>query len=542
MAGALETDLRHARRIATVEVRRSVRAILASRRQLAGIGFLLVLFAPVLLSVLSGGYALGQRVRTGTDLPVVELARPQVVAWIGSLVVVFGLRALERAGDADHADLLLTVVRPRAVVTGLVLAEYVRIVAVFGVPILAGVTAFALGAGTPLLVPAVAVGILPLLAVGLVGGFVAGYLVRLAYRRAGRANPSGAWASLLVAGAFVVGVNVVAPSDPVVLLRSLAPLGALPIGPYADLLLAASPVGVGVGLDALFAAALVLGSLPLLLGATWTLAPRVWYADPAPTADADLRSRRSLRSIPDVLARRRITRLVWWQWVRGVRAPGRFVHLTYFLFMGFPIAQVAVSNPRSPVLPVFVGVLGAVLAGGTFCLNPLGDEGSMLPATLTTSAPRRSVLRARILAGLFLWLPPALLVVVFGGWYSTLDAGTVSLVVAATVVLAGFSSALALALGVFAPRFESVRAFGGVEAPTPTTAALLGHSVLSALAAGLGVLVLFAPPVFDGARLPAGSVRLAQAAGFLTWAALLALVGFGCYRYAVRRLDRFTYE
>ncbi|AQL41513.1 hypothetical protein BV210_01750 [Halorientalis sp. IM1011] len=542
MAGRLVTDLQHGVRIAEVEVRRSVRAILVSRRQLVGIALLLVLFSPVLSSLLSGGYALGVRFRNGTDLPVVELARPQVVAWVGSLAVVFSLRALERAGDADHADLLLTTVRPRAIVTGLVLAEYVRVVAVFGGPIVAAITAFALGAGTPLLLPVAAVGVLPLLALGLTGGFVLGYLVRLGYRRVGWSNPSGAWASLLVAGAIVVGVNVLAPTDPSRLLESLAPLGAVPVGPYADLLLAASPVAVTVGTPSLIAAGIVLGAIPCLLAATWYLAPAIWYADPPVSDEGSVRARLSRAAMPNALAGRRVTRLVWWQWVRGVRAPARFVHLTYFLFMAFPIGQLAVSNPRSPILPVFVAVLGAFLAGGTFGLNPLGDEGSMLPAVLTTPSPGRTLVRARILAGALLWLPPTLLVVSLTGWYGVIDPVSLVYVLGFTLVLTGFSCLLALGLGAFAPRFEAVRAFGGVEAPTPTTVALLGHSFSTTVVALVGLAAVFAPVVVDLPMFAGGSARLVRAVAFLAWSSLLALAGLGCYRYTVARLDRYTYE
>jgi hypothetical protein len=388
----------------------------------------------------------------------------------------------------------------------------------------------------------VAVGILPLLAVGLTGGFVLGYGVRFGYRRLGWSNPSGAWASLVVAGSLVVGLNVLAPTDPVRLLRSLAPLGAVPIGPYADLLLVASPVAVSVGPESLLAAGILLGAIPLLLAATWRLAPAVWYADPVPTDETSVRARLSRSAMPDVLARRRVTRLVWWQWVRGVRAPAQFVHLTYFLFMGFPIAQLALSNPRSSILPVFVAVLGAFLAGGSFGLNPLGAEGAMLPAILTTPSPGRTLVRARILAGTVLCLPATLLIVTLTGWYGVLDPGSLAYVLVYAVVLAGFSCLLALALGAFAPRFEAVRAFGGVKAPTPTTAALLGHSFLTTVVAVAGIGAVFVPVVLDSPTFAGGSAQLIQAAAFLTWVCLLAAAGTGCYRYAVARLDGYAYD
>src|SRR6056297_2038072 len=130
MAGGLGTDVRHAVRIAEVEVRRSVRSILASRRQLLGLTLMMLAFTPAGYVMFTGSYAAGVRFAGGTTLPVVTYARAQVTAWLGSMTLLFGLRILERAGDVDHADLLLTTVRPRAVVTGLVLAELVRVLAV----------------------------------------------------------------------------------------------------------------------------------------------------------------------------------------------------------------------------------------------------------------------------------------------------------------------------------------------------------------------------------------------------------------------------
>jgi ABC-2 type transport system permease protein len=544
--GSVLTDVRHGITIANVEVRRTLRAILSNRRQLIAFGVMLVAFLPAGFVFLTGSYSAGVRFSDGTDLPVVTLARAQVVAWLGTATVLFGLRMIERAGDIDHADLLLTTVSPRAVVTGLAMAEYLRILAVFGTPVALLLSAFALGAGTPLLVPVGVLGFLPLLAVGLLSGFLVGYAGRLVVRRFGGLTISMTAVNIGIVAAVIVGLNVVVPRTMELseLVRTMQPLGALPVGPYADLLLVASPVAVTPGAEAVLAVGIVLTSIPLLLVGTWQLAPRVWYGDPRgseQTADEETEPRLDGSTVPSLFARGRTTRLVWWLWLRGARAPAQFIHLTYFLFMALPLVQTALVNPRGPLLPIFVGIVGAFLAGGTFGLNPLGVEGSMLPTIMTTPTPGRLLVRARMLAGILVWGPLTGLLVVALGVYGTLSPRDLLLLLAFTGVLMAFSSVLALALGAFSPRFETVRAFGGVEAPTPTTISLLGHSFLTGIVAVLGLAFVFGPDLYDRPPLVGRTELLAQVAGLLFWAISLLFIGGICYRYAIRRMNEFTY-
>jgi hypothetical protein len=350
--------------------------------------------------------------------------------------------------------------------------------------------------------------------------------------------------NVLVIVAVVVGMNLVAPQalELSQLVRAMEPLGAVPVGPYADVLLLATPVAVPLGPESLLAVALVLGAIPVLLSVTWQLAPRVWYGDPAATVQEDDggETRLDRSTVPWLLSRTRTTRLVWWLWLRGSRAPSQFIHLTYFLFMTLPMIQTALVDPRGPILPIFVGVVGAFLAGGTFGLNPLGIEGSMLPAIATVPTPGRVLVRARMLAGLLLWGPLTVLLVAGLGLYSTLAVEDVAFAVAFTIVLSLFSATLALALGAFSPRFETVRAFGGVEAPTPTTVSLLGHSFLTTIVGVLGLAFVFGPAIYDRPPLVGRAELFAQVAGLAFWAVSLLFVGRICSRYAVRRLNTFT--
>ncbi|WP_247009312.1 hypothetical protein [Halorientalis litorea] len=545
MAGALRTDLRTARVVAAVEVRRSVRAVLTDRRQLLGFALLVAAFAPVAVLVASGSYVAGLRVGGGTDLPVVTLARAQVTAWLGSLTALFGLRMVERAGDIDHADLLLTTVRPRALVTGLLLAEYVRMLAVLGPPMALVVGAFAYGAGTPLLLPVAVLGVLPLLAVALLGGATVGYLLRIGYRRVGVGSGTRTVLGVSVALGLFLWLNAAAPADPFQFAASLRPLAAVPVGAYADLLLVPGPVSVTPGPASLVAVVVLVCTGTVLLVATWRLAVVVWYADPPAGGPGDATGRRLARApLPGVpgIGTGTTLREVRWLWLRGVRSPSRFVHLLYFVFLTAPTAQVALAHPRSPALPVVVAVVGALLAGGTFGLNPLGMAGTVLPSVLTTPSPGRQFVRPRVLAGPLLWVPPTLVGVVVLGWYGHLTLTEAALLCVFAVVLAAFSSALAVALGTFSPRFEPVTAFGGVETATPTTPVLLGHTLGTGTAALLGLATVFVPALVDAPPFVGRGTVLAQLVGLGAWTLLVAVVAVFCYRYSVGRVETFVYE
>jgi hypothetical protein len=166
----------------------------------------------------------------------------------------------------------------------------------------------------------------------------------------------------------------------------------------------------------------------------------------------------------------------------------------------------------------------------------------MLPTIMTTPRPGRVLVRARMLAGMLLWGPLTLLSVAAIGVYGTLTAVDLVFVIAFVGVLTVFSAALALALGSFAPRFETVRAFGGVEAPTPTTISLLGHSFLTGIVAAVGLGFVFGPDLYDQSPFVGTTEILAQLAGLLFWTISLALIGGICYRYAIRRMNEFSYE
>jgi len=348
-----------------------------------------------------------------------------------------------------------------------------------------------------------------------------------------------------VALGLFLWLNAAAPADPLQFAASLRPLAAVPVSAYADLLLVPAPVSVTPGPASVVAVVVLACTGTVLLVATWRLAVVVWYADPPAGEPGDATGRRLARTalpgVPAVGASATL-RLVRWLWLRGVRSPSRFVHLLYVVFLTAPTAQVALAHPRSPALPVVVAVVGALLAGGTFGLNPLGMAGAVLPSILTTPSPGRQFVRARLLAGPLLWVPPTLVVVLALGWYGQLTPPNVGFLCVFAVVLAAFSSALAVALGTFSPRFESVTAFGGVETATPTTPVLLGHTLGTGTAALLGLATVFVPTLVGALPYVGRDAAVARLAGLGVWTLLVCVVAAFCYRYAVGRVETFVYE
>ncbi|MDY6780932.1 MAG: hypothetical protein SV760_10435, partial [Halobacteria archaeon] len=176
-------------------------------------------------------------------------------------------------------------------------------------------------------------------------------------------------------------------------------------------------------------------------------------------------------------------------------------------------------------------------------LNPLGDESSMLDTLLTTPVDGEEFVRARMLSGLILGVP----VVVVGNFiaepFNPFSPLTSLVVTVFGVLLCLYTAALGVGIGSFAPRFQPVRSrtFDDVEVVRPTIVALLGYTFVSLLAAVLGLLVFGFPEVLGllpyVGDLPTLWVRVGGAAVLV---AVLGVVGYRSYVYAVERFNRYT--
>ena len=529
----VKTDAAVAWTVARTEARRSLRALLSDRRQLAALGFAFLGMAPILVGALPSLYVTGRAVANGGVTLSATAVRGQFVTTFVGLIGLGLIRALERASTVDHADYLLTAVSPRALTVGLVGAEYLRTLGVIGPVFLVVYAPFFAGLGAPAVGAVTAVAVVPALAATLAVGYALGLSVRLLGRRFRLSRRSGQLLGIVGAVALVGGTFVATP-EALAFIRSPPPvLAAAPLAPYADLFVLGIPEAPGVGGETVLAVVTV-GALAVAgVAVSVPLSTRLWFGDQnagADTTDAE----RTVR-VPTFLAAKPLGRAVFWLWLRGVRAPTRFVHLLYVVFATFP-ALGSLAGADRPLLwlpPVALGI-GALFAGAAFGLNPLGDERSALP-TAVLSSSGKTLIRARMVAGVAPLLPLAVVVAILAGVVGPMALSTTALVVTFGVVLTGFSAAVAVGLGTLVPNFESQRVFG-VEAVQPTPWAVFGHLFGVGIAALVGFLAIAAPHLLDS---PSLAVRVGPVA---VVSGVLAVVAVVFYRYAVRRVERFTYE
>ncbi|MFW5964066.1 MAG: hypothetical protein ACOCQM_04310 [Natronomonas sp.] len=520
--------------IARTETRRSLRALLSDRRQLGALAVAALALTPVLVGAVPSLYLTGNAVATGEVTLSTTVVRGQFVTTFAGLVGLGVIRALERASTVDHADYLLTAVSPRALTVGLIGAEFLRTLGVLSPVLLVVYGPFLLGLGAPTMGAIAVFAAVPALAATLAIGYTLGLVVRLAGRRLRVTRRRGQLLGIL--GAVVlVGATFVFTPEALAFLRSPpSVLAAIPLAPYADLFVLGTPNAPAVGVETGLGIAVVCSLTVVGLAASIPLSTRLWFGDAnrrTDTADDE-----GTVSVPEFLSGRPLGRAVFWLWLRGVRAPTRFVHLLYVVFATFP-ALGSLAGAETPLLwlpPVALGV-GALFAGATFGLNPLGDEGAALPAVVLAGTAGRTLVRGRMVAGIAPLLPPALIIAVVAGVVGPMTPVAAALVAAFGVVLTGFSAALAVGLGTLIPNFESQRVFG-IEAVQPTPWAVFGHLFGVGIAALVGFLAVGAPHLLDA---PSVAVRVLPV-GVVS--AVLGVVGIVFYRYAVRRVETFTYE
>lgn len=528
----VSTDIQIALTVAQVEFRRSVRAILGDRRQVAALSLAMLGFTPLLVLSIPGSYAVGAALAADEVRLSLTDARGQFVGAFLGVTTLGAIRGLKRSTTVEHSEFLLSMISSQALGWGLFLAEYLRTLATVG-PIFALLYgAFLLGVGEPtaaiVALFAFALGLGSALAAGHAVG-VWGRVVMLRLRIPDRVR------RLLGLVGFVTLVIAVFIAGPTLasLTRSPPPeLAFLPGAAYADLFLFGTLGPNAVGFDTVLSVAVIAVVPVVCIAATGSGVRRMWFSDSRERS----RTRTESRCVPSPLSESELGCAVFWLWLRGVRAPSRFVHVLYVVFMALPLfSSVASADQPLLYLPPVVLVVGALFAGATFGLNPLGDAGALLPTIVLSSHSGTLHVRARIAAGLVVFLP-AFLVAVAVGAVGPMTVGTLGLVAVFGVVLAVFSGIFAVFLGTLVPRFETEETLG-VETARPTMWALFGHLTGIGGAAGVGFAAIAAPTALFGTESVASRViPLAAVCG------VFAVVGVAGYLYAVRRYETFSYD
>lgn len=495
---------------------------------------------PLLVGMVWGAYRFGQMVETGELDGLVHLAR----WYLPVLITIYALSSMldvsKRLQDIERGALLRTAVRDRDIVFGLVLADLRESAWYLFGPAVILVLAFAAGAGSVLLAVVGTAAAIVLMLAGMLVGYAVGVGGRIIITRVGLSGRLqsalggvGSVAAFLVfaaVGAFVghTGARLdLGETSP----AQLAPSGPpLPIGHYADFFFVGTPLVDGLSSLAIASGVAIAATIPVSTWATATLTPRLWRLER--TTD----SKQPDRSIDDGQKREGPWLDYRWGHVadglvrRTIRQPRRILHVVYYVIgAGYIATSAAIIEPT--LLPTGIGaalvVFGIWLAGGAVCLNPLGEEGSMLDQLVLADYSASSFLQARLVVGsaigLALVIPGTVLLAVRP--LTPLEAVAVG---ATLAIMVPVSSAIALGVGTLLPKTEPGRLLGKFDARPPERLAILVHGALStALMAG-AVALIIAPP--------SDPIRWG---GLAVIALATAIAADGSYRFAVRSFSEY---
>ena len=523
-------DLRDGWTLARAELRAQFRQIRSDRRRLLAVLLGIVGFGLFLaVSFLPGAIAFGSEFGSEVPLGTAGMALSTVTVAVAYLGAANGF-GQSQVGTVE--PLARTSVPPRAVSIGRLIAQTVQsiwIIVPIGALLLAGV---AIGGG-PAVAAAIFIAALPLTAVGLLAGRIIGGTAKYVNERLQVSLWVKAFLALGLMGAIFLGTQVllssryetgsqfaVGPLIPGTPLQSYAAVVFAPFG--------TAPGPLGIAVTGLVLAAIPVGALGAL-----RLETHMLVADLG-TDSSTAGQVEGSYGVPRLFEVTPSARVAWRYLVRTRRDPRMLAHLTPLLFGAFGMAGSAFQDPGIllTVGPGAVVVAGAVLAGGAYCLNPMGDDRDQLPLLLTSSPSVGGVLRGRMLAGIALGLVVAIGI---GAPLALIEYGPGYLLgqSALAIILTTASAGIAIGLGAIAPKFER-HEYMNVERAHPSQWALLGFLFGGMIVGAIGFLLL-------GLTL-SGEHMLAVAFGWLLYVAILGVSSWGGYHYAVRRFDEFTLD
>ncbi|MEF8826593.1 MAG: hypothetical protein V5A27_09685 [Halapricum sp.] len=524
--------LRDAWTVTRIELRTYLRRLSGSRRQLLAVAGMLAAFGVFFpLTFAPGAIAFGEQL-AGGSVPIGSAGYAfWALAGLAGYVGAAGGFNQTRVGTVG--PLIRTSIPPIAVSLGRFgtrTAQSLGIVLPAALVLLAGV---AIGGG-PAAAALVAVAATPIFAAALISGRIVGDLARYANERL--------QVSLWVKAGVLLGVMVAIFLATQLLLGAQyedgGGFGALisgaivpgtPVQSYASVAFApfgSTPDALGIAI-----AWVVLAVIPVGLSLAVRLEAYMLVHDIGDDATADRVE--GTHSVPGPFEVAPATRVAWRYLLRTRRDPRTLAHLSPLLFGAFGLAGSAVQDPGI-VLTVGPGaavVAGAVLSGTAYCLNPLGDDRDQLPLLLTSVPSLGVMLRGRMLAGIVLGLVVAIGV---GAPLALVEYGPVYILGQSllAVVLALASAGIAVGLGAVVPKFER-REYMSVERAHPSQWAMLGFFFGGLIVGAIGFGLLWV--TLSGPSLPI-------AFGWLVYLVVLAITGWGGYRYALRKVDAFTLD
>lgn len=473
-----------------LELRRRFRKMSENTVQLLAIGIVVIFAFPLVGGALFGLFAFGSAIVDGSIESPLQWTTMGVAGLWTCIVIFGGYRAYSIALQPDRIDGLLTTIGPRDLIAGLIMTE----ILLWGAPGLLlgflGSIAFAVGAGTVLVIPA----FLVVMALGLVSGLVVGFAVALVIRNLGvrsvlltrlrnllLAILFLAYFAVLVGGAFD---DVFAP-----LVSVLSPT---PIGWLGDVLLIAihedaSSLRATGAIVALLAATIVLG------GVVVRLAGALWYADGV-TVTHRTRTNSGRGERLERLLSLPVAGVMIVDWARARRNPLAFSFVLYPLVVLIgPLADTFQTGSVGSGFPLLVMFCGAWMTGVLFTLNLLGNEAPVLEGSLLSSGVDRGLVVGHILASIGLAGIPTVVATTVVGILSPYEAPMVALLAFTSLLLVVSAAMIAPGIAVTFPRFEEVAITRGSKAIVPSWSAFGAFSLIFgvvALPVAIGYLVV----------------------------------------------------
>ena len=580
---------RNSLRIGLTEVRRTLRGLRGDQGQL-------VMFAGfelfMLLGTAIGAYLI---LEFGSSLETFPL--PNALRGTFALLWVFGAfmetqRTVSQRPRIDADELMLTTVSSRTVTGGLLVAECLRGLAYIAVPSLVLGSAFVYATGSILSIVMIPLALVLYATTIVLTGFGLGISVALLIARsrfvARHKTVLGGSIVILFFGGYML---FQLPSDMLPVTVSQASLAWLPMGWFADLLFFGSPLTV----SRFQASSILVGSfIGLSAGSVIVerLTAALWYGgsvdpdseddDRSPVAQSiegfdALDSALGVFALPQIGLSTPTRRVAQKALIQTQRNPSKLSFLIVGLAFAFgPLGTVIQQGGADTLIPVLVALVVPWLAGAAFAINPLGDEGAVLPVTVTSAVSSRHFVHGLIVPGAIIGVPAVILFTVLAGAFSPYTAFELGGLVFLGIVLTVAALPLAPAIGMWFPRFSAIDAGRSREVVPPSITALVLYTVPIGVLGGFAALAWLAPTaarallVILGSSLPSfvlallAEQGLTPLAGVANWfqgigdfvgaiavdwmqfggfglpLLLVLLLGVWSYRAAVKRFETYS--
>lgn len=527
---SIQRDIRHGIRIARAELVRDLRVYTGDTRRAIGFGVMLVAYGVALVTTIVGAHVLGWAWSFSAVDPYVG-----PVATVLPVILFVGMiRRAGRLRTIEAEALMLMTVHPRAIVIGLVGSDITQLVLWFGVPLGIVVTVLGIGEGVLWLPLTFGLVVLPLLCWVGVWGYACGIgLSRLARRLSGPDRLGRiVWLIVLIgivggSQIVIIGTDGVFSIDPFAL--TLGPLRA-----YGALAFAGTPLAEPLPVGGLVVLSTLVVLVPVGLALATRHATALWFTE-ATNRSRVPRGATDGFTVPRPFNGALAGRMAWGHLLRGKRRSSELVRIlivpVVLLVLSLPAIYTA-GEQRGILLAGIGVVIGAVLSGFSFGLNPLGDDRPWFPLLLLTEATPHTLVQSRVIAGLAVGLPIAVFVP-----FASVAVGTTpltGLVFAGVGIVSCVEGALiAVGIGSAFPNYDRRPYWGDETAFSSSTA----RQVYLLLVAGntVGCLVAVWILLSTQSLTPSliglgGSIYLLVMAGVL----------YGTYRYAVRRCRQIT--